>query len=72
MPTFCTKRTAILLLVALPVIVSCSRAPSPKTDHAATFTEWAVACDHEVASQAGEPSMTERTSTAPSSSPILL
>jgi gamma-glutamyltranspeptidase/glutathione hydrolase len=54
MPTFFTRRTAILVLVVIPVIISCSRAPSPQTDHAATFTAWAVACDHEVASQAGE------------------
>ncbi len=45
---------SLLLIVALPIIVSCAHAPEPRTDYAATFTEWAVACDHEMASRAGE------------------
>jgi gamma-glutamyltranspeptidase/glutathione hydrolase len=50
-----SRRTIILLLCGLPIVGSCSRAPHPTTDpnHAATYTEWAVACDHPLASQAG-------------------
>jgi len=50
------RRTVILLLCALPVIVSCPHAPHPtdESGHAATYTRWAVACDHTLASQAGE------------------
>ena len=44
------RRAAILLLVSLPILGSCSRTP----DYAATYTQWAVACDHALASQAGE------------------
>jgi gamma-glutamyltranspeptidase/glutathione hydrolase len=54
MPVSFTKRAALILLFVLPVIGSCSRAPKPRTDHAATFTRWAVACDHALASRAGE------------------
>ena len=52
---FIARRTAILLLCSLPFVGSCSRTPHPVTDpnHAATYTEWAVACDHALASQAG-------------------
>jgi gamma-glutamyltranspeptidase/glutathione hydrolase len=44
------RRAAILLLVSLPILGNCSRTP----DYAATYTQWAVACDHVLASQAGE------------------
>jgi len=49
------KITALLLCV-LPIIASCSGSPHPVTDsdHAAEYTQWAVACDHVLASQAGE------------------
>ena len=50
------RRAVILLLCCLPIVVSCPHAPHPTTeaDHAATYTQWAVACDHALASQAGE------------------
>ncbi len=45
----------VLLLVCLPVITDCGRAPGSvgESDHAATYSQWAVACDHVLASQAG-------------------
>jgi len=50
-----TRRAGLLLLCCLPIVGSCSRTspPSAKSDHSATYTEWAVACDHVLASQAG-------------------
>ncbi len=47
---FLARRAVILLLLGLPIMGGCSRAP----DHAATYTQWAVACDHVLASRAGE------------------
>ncbi len=44
------RRAVFLLLISLPILGSCTRTP----DHAATYTQWAVACDHVLASRAGE------------------
>ncbi len=50
-----TRRALALLLISLPFLGSCERVSPAQTDldHTATYTEWAVACDHVVASQAG-------------------
>ena len=56
MPVSFAQKTTALLLCLLPIISSCSGTPRPTTDpnHTAGFTQWAVACDHVLASQAGE------------------
>ena len=50
------QKITALLLCLLPIISSCSGSPRPtiESDHAAEFTQWAVACDHVLASRAGE------------------
>ncbi len=48
------KSAVVFGLLILPIMTSCSHTPQPQTDHAATFTRWAVACDHVLASEAGE------------------
>ncbi|MEN8006131.1 MAG: gamma-glutamyltransferase [Candidatus Krumholzibacteriota bacterium] len=53
-------RIVLLVLATIPIIVGCSHAPrpaadsAPNSDHAGTFSKWAVACDHPLASRAGE------------------
>jgi gamma-glutamyltranspeptidase/glutathione hydrolase len=55
-----TKRvretTFAVLMCAVSLAVGCARGPAPASQpaHAAEFTSWAVACDHALASQAGE------------------
>jgi len=46
---------SLLSLCSLLVMAGCSAVPDagPAADHAATYEQWAVACDHPLASQAG-------------------
>jgi gamma-glutamyltranspeptidase/glutathione hydrolase len=50
------KRFIHIVLFTSALLCSCSHAPQPVTapTHSATYTQYAIACDHEVASQAGE------------------
>jgi gamma-glutamyltranspeptidase/glutathione hydrolase len=50
-----TRTCGLLGVLSLTVLLSCARLPRPVTgpDFTATYAEWAVACDHEVASRAG-------------------
>ncbi len=49
------RAAAVLLVIGLAMAGSCSRTPLPADEpgHAAAYTEWAVACDHILASRAG-------------------
>jgi gamma-glutamyltranspeptidase/glutathione hydrolase len=51
-----TANTVVLMLGLLVLTNGCAHTPvpPPTPGHAAEFTQWAVACDHVVASRAGE------------------
>lgn len=48
-------RLTLIPLVILATLCSCSQAPQPETQptHSASYSQYAVACDHALASQAG-------------------
>lgn len=55
MSTPVLKRKNLVLLVALAAFCSCSQAPQTETQptYSASYSQYAVACDHALASQAG-------------------